>query len=71
MLHGRMTICLSPKGNSKPFRWRYEQIAGYFRPELCKALEKVGFYFKRQEGNHVVLPRNEPFAQIVIPIIEN
>jgi len=32
-----------------------------------KALEKTGFYFKRQEGSHMILRRNDPFAQIVIP----
>jgi len=32
-----------------------------------KALEKIGFYFKRQEGSHIILRRDEPFAQIVVP----
>ncbi|MFW0859200.1 MAG: type II toxin-antitoxin system HicA family toxin [Dehalococcoidia bacterium] len=32
-----------------------------------KALEKVGFYFKRQEGSHIILRRNDPFAQVVVP----
>jgi predicted RNA binding protein YcfA (HicA-like mRNA interferase family) len=35
--------------------------------ECIKALEKTGFYFKRQEGSHVILRRDDPFAQIVIP----
>ena len=30
-------------------------------------LEKVGFYFKRQEGSHVILRRNDPFTQLVVP----
>ncbi len=30
-------------------------------------LEKAGFYFKRQQGSHIVLRRDEPFAQLVVP----
>jgi predicted RNA binding protein YcfA (HicA-like mRNA interferase family) len=37
--------------------------------EKCiKALEKVGFYIKRQEGSHVTLRRDEPFCQVVVPL---
>jgi predicted RNA binding protein YcfA (HicA-like mRNA interferase family) len=43
---------------------RIPQISGR---ECAKALEKVGFYFKRQEGSHMILRRDEPFAQIVVP----
>lgn len=32
-----------------------------------RALERVGFYFKRQEGSHIILRRDAPFAQIVVP----
>jgi predicted RNA binding protein YcfA (HicA-like mRNA interferase family) len=35
--------------------------------ECIKALEKIGFQFKRQEGSHIVLRRNDPFAQLVVP----
>ncbi len=35
--------------------------------ECIKALSKIGFYFKRREGSHVTLRRNEPFAQVVVP----
>lgn len=35
--------------------------------ECVKALEKLGFYFKRQEGSHIILRRDNPFAQIVVP----
>jgi predicted RNA binding protein YcfA (HicA-like mRNA interferase family) len=35
--------------------------------ECVKALEKAGFYFKRQEGSHIVMRRDDPFAQVVIP----
>ncbi len=32
-----------------------------------KALQKVGFYLKRRESSHVILRRDTPFAQVVIP----
>jgi predicted RNA binding protein YcfA (HicA-like mRNA interferase family) len=35
--------------------------------ECIKALEKAGFCFKRQEGSHIVLRRDDPFAQVVVP----
>jgi predicted RNA binding protein YcfA (HicA-like mRNA interferase family) len=36
--------------------------------ECVKALEKIGFYFKRQEGSHVILRRDDPFAQTSVPL---
>jgi len=35
--------------------------------KCVKALTKVGFYFKRQEGSHIILRRDNLFAQIVVP----
>ena len=36
--------------------------------ECVSALQKVGFYFKRhQEGSHIILRRDNPFAQVVVP----
>jgi predicted RNA binding protein YcfA (HicA-like mRNA interferase family) len=35
--------------------------------DCVKALEKAGFYFKRQQGSHIVLRRDDPFAQVVVP----
>jgi predicted RNA binding protein YcfA (HicA-like mRNA interferase family) len=35
--------------------------------ECVKALERAGFYFKRQEGSHIILRRDDPFAQVVVP----
>ena len=40
------------------------QISGR---ECLKALNKVGFYLKRQEGSHMVLRRDDPFTQLVVP----
>lgn len=35
--------------------------------DCVKALEKAGFYKKRQRGSHIILRRDDPFAQIVVP----
>jgi predicted RNA binding protein YcfA (HicA-like mRNA interferase family) len=35
--------------------------------ECVKTLEKLGFHFKRQEGSHIILRKDDPFAQIVVP----
>jgi predicted RNA binding protein YcfA (HicA-like mRNA interferase family) len=32
-----------------------------------KTLLKAGFIIKRQEGSHIVLRRDNPFSQIVVP----
>ena len=35
--------------------------------QCIRALEKAGFFVRRQEGSHIILRRNEPFAQVVVP----
>jgi predicted RNA binding protein YcfA (HicA-like mRNA interferase family) len=35
--------------------------------EVVKALERTGFYIKRHKGSHIVLRRDNPFAQVVVP----
>jgi predicted RNA binding protein YcfA (HicA-like mRNA interferase family) len=35
--------------------------------ECAKALFKAGFYLKRREGSHMILRRDVPFAQVVVP----
>jgi len=35
--------------------------------ECVRALEKLGFVLRRQEGSHMILRRNEPFSQVVVP----
>ena len=32
-----------------------------------KTLTKGGFYLKRQHGSHMILRRDDPFAQVVVP----
>jgi predicted RNA binding protein YcfA (HicA-like mRNA interferase family) len=40
------------------------RISGH---DCFKALKKTGFYFKRQEGSHLILRRDTPFTQVVVP----
>ena len=35
--------------------------------DCVKVLEKAGFELRRQEGSHMVMRRNFPFAQVVVP----
>jgi predicted RNA binding protein YcfA (HicA-like mRNA interferase family) len=32
-----------------------------------KALEKAGFRVRRQTGSHIILRRDNPFAQVTVP----
>ena len=41
--------------------------SGLSGKEVVKALQKAGFYSKRQKGSHIVLRRESPFAQVVVP----
>ena len=40
------------------------QISG---KDCIKALKKAGFFVKRQKGSHMILCRDEPFTEVVIP----
>ncbi|PKB68142.1 MAG: hypothetical protein BZY81_03015 [SAR202 cluster bacterium Io17-Chloro-G4] len=35
--------------------------------EVVRALQRVGFYRRRQRGSHIVMRRDEPFAQVIDP----
>lgn len=35
--------------------------------ECIKVLEKIGFYQKRRESSHIIMRRDEPFIQVVVP----
>ena len=35
--------------------------------EVVKALQRASFYIKRRKGSHIVLRRDNPFAQVVVP----
>ena len=43
---------------------RLPRISGQ---ECMKTLAKAGFYLRRQRGSHLILRRDEPFAQVVVP----
>ena len=40
------------------------QVSG---PELVLALEKLGFSVRRQHGSHIIMRRDDPYAQTVVP----
>lgn len=35
--------------------------------EVVKALSKAGFYVKHRKGSHIILRRDNPFAQVSVP----
>ena len=35
--------------------------------EVVRALQRAGFYHRRQRGSHIVMRRDDPFAQVVVP----
>jgi predicted RNA binding protein YcfA (HicA-like mRNA interferase family) len=35
--------------------------------ECLRVLQKAGFVLKRQEGSHMILRRDDPFCQVVVP----
>ena len=35
--------------------------------KIVRALQKADFYIKRRKGSHIVLRRDNPFAQVVVP----
>ncbi len=36
--------------------------------KVIHVLAKVGFYPRRQKSSHVILRRDNPFAQVVVPL---
>jgi predicted RNA binding protein YcfA (HicA-like mRNA interferase family) len=43
---------------------RLRQVSG---PDVVRALQKVGFSVRRQHGSHIIMRRDTPFAQTVVP----
>ncbi|MBP7827641.1 MAG: type II toxin-antitoxin system HicA family toxin [Verrucomicrobia bacterium] len=43
---------------------RLPQVSG---PDVVRVLEQVGFVVRRQHGSHIILRRDTPFAQTVVP----
>ena len=40
------------------------QVSG---SDVVRALQKLGFTVRRQHGSHIIMRRNDPFAQTVVP----
>ena len=40
------------------------QVSG---AEVVRALQKIGFTVRRQHGSHIIMRRDNPFAQTVVP----
>ena len=40
------------------------QVSG---SDVVRALQKIGFAVRRQHGSHIILRRDDPFAQTVVP----
>ena len=40
------------------------QVSG---SDVVRALQKLGFTVRRQHGSHIVMRRDDPFAQTVVP----
>ncbi len=47
------------------------KLPGISGKECVDALLKMGFSFRRQSGSHIVLRRESPFAQVVVPNHDN
>lgn len=40
---------------------------GLSSKKVVKALQRAGFYVRRRKGSHIIMKRDEPFAQVVVP----
>ena len=36
--------------------------------KVVNTLKRAGFYIRRQKSSHVIMRRNKPFAQVVVPL---
>ena len=36
--------------------------------KVVRVLQRAGFYIRRQRGSHVIMRRDKPFAQVVVPM---
>lgn len=36
--------------------------------KVVRALKRAGFYVRRQKSSHVIMRRDKPFAQVVVPL---
>ena len=48
--------------------WQYDQsTAPDFGARMRPRPRRVGFYTRRQRGSHIILRRDAPYAQVVVP----
>ena len=40
------------------------QVSG---SDVVRALQQIGFSVRRQHGSHIIMRRNDPFTQTVVP----
>lgn len=43
------------------------KLAGISARECIRALQSIGFYISKQQGSHVILRRDDPYAKTVVP----
>ena len=43
------------------------KLPGVSGRECARALARIGFRLRRQEGSHMILRRDDPFGQLVVP----
>lgn len=43
------------------------KLPGISARECVQALQRVGFLVRRQRGSHIIMRRDDPFAQVVVP----
>jgi len=43
------------------------KLSGVSGRECARALARIGFRLRRQEGSHMILRRDDPFGQLVVP----
>lgn len=36
--------------------------------KVIRALKRCGFHIRRQKSSHVIMRRDDPFAQVVVPL---
>jgi predicted RNA binding protein YcfA (HicA-like mRNA interferase family) len=43
------------------------KLPGVSGRECARTLARIGFRLRRQEGSHMILRRDDPFCQLVVP----
>ena len=57
-----------PEERFEALCWQYDPTTESFWARFCtRALGKAGFYLVRQHSSHMILRRDVPFAQVVVP----